>query len=146
MNKGVRLYKKALKLAQKGESDLKQIFTLLTESDELGCIDASYALATWYLFGKFVGKNFKKAVIYLAKASEFNHPHACFDLAICYETGKGVKRNKMEAFRLYLKAALLGERQSLYEVGRCFYYGIGIEKNQEVANVWLEEAERHGIT
>lgn len=52
----------------------------------------------------------------------------------------------MEAFKLYLKAALLGERQSLYEVGRCFYYGIGIEKNQEVANVWLEEAERHGIT
>lgn len=112
-------------------------FSLLDRAAGMGNAEAIYAIGTWYLFGTYVRKNFRKAAEFLQRASDLGHAAASFDLAISHEKGKGVDRDKGQAFRLYMKAALLGDRQAKYEVGRCFYWGIGTAKDRQAAEVWF---------
>lgn len=139
-----RKYEMALAEIKKESPDIPLVLALLNESIDEGSSEAAYALATWYLFGNHVDRDWKKAVVLLKKASIKKHPSALYDLAVCYEEGKGVRKNRKEAFRLYLRAALRGDKQSFHEVGRCYYYGIGIEKDSVLADIWLERAEELG--
>jgi len=134
----------ALAEMKKEVPDVSLVLTLLNDSIEAGCSKAAYALATWYLFGNHIEKDWSKAVFLLKKASRKKHPSALYDLAVCYEEGKGIQKDEKEAFKLYLQAALRGETQSFHEVGRCYYYGIGIEENRVIADIWLERAEELG--
>lgn len=146
MAKGDKIYSKALIEAQKPSGDLNYVFGLLQKAIALNNPKAKYALGTWYLHGKFVKKDVKKAVEYLVDAAEENIKDALYDLAVCYEKGVGVKKDLFKAFQMYLKASLQGEKQSLYEVGRCYYYGLGIERNLKIAEIWLDQARENGIT
>lgn len=145
MAKGDKIYFKALSEANKADGDLNYVFGLLQKAAALNNPKAKYALGTWYLHGKFVKKNYKKAVEYLSEAADENIKDALYDLAVCYEKGAGTKKDIFKAFQLYLKASLLGEKQSLYEVGRCYYYGLGVEKNVEIAKIWLDQAKENEI-
>ncbi len=144
--KGDRLYNKAMRHAADENADLHQVYLLLSKAQQLGHSGATYALATWYLHGKFVEQNFGKAFHLLQQAADDNVAEACFDLAICYERGHGVKVNPKNAFLNYTKASLLGDRQAIYEVGRCYYYGIGTGKSATLAKLWLDIAAHYGIT
>lgn len=137
-------YKMALDEIKKESPDIPLVLTLLNESMDSGYSESAYALATWYLFGNHVEKDWNKAVFLLKKASREKHPSALYDLAVCYEEGKGVKKDEKEAFQLYLQGALRRDKQSFHEVGRCYYYGIGIEKDRDLADIWLERAEELG--
>ncbi len=146
MAKGDRLYKRALTIANEAEEGGgEEVFKLLSKSASFGNDKALYALATWYLFGRYVEKDYDKAVVFLAKAAEKHNADACHDLAVCFENGQGVDLDLQKAFSLYLKASLLGDKQSIYEVGRMYYYGIGIRKDREVARIWLDAAEFYGF-
>ena len=138
-------YAQALREIKKGSPDVALVLKLLNQAIDEGCPESAYALATWHLFGKYVEKDWTKAVFLLKKASLMKHPGAMYDLAICYEEGKGIKENKAEAFRLYLQAALRGDEQSVCEVGRCYYYGIGIDEDRELAELWYERADELGV-
>jgi uncharacterized protein len=142
---GDRFYYKALKEASGTKPKLSTAYGLLLKAHNSGNYKATYAISTWYLHGKHLKKDLKKAVELLKMAVKGNLSAAYYDLAVCYETGKGVKIDKKEAFLNYLSAALLGDGQSIYEVGRCYYYGIGIHKNLLVANRWLNAADLLGI-
>lgn len=134
-------YDLAEKKARRKNPPLAEVARLLEAAHEAGDARAAYALATWYLHGKFFEKNMRRAVALLREATEGDVPDALYDLALCYENGEGVRRNAAKAVELYLRAALLGETQSVYEVGRCYYYGIGVEKDRRIARVWLDRAE-----
>jgi TPR repeat protein len=142
---GENLYKKALKEASKDDPNVTLILELLKKSIAKGNPRATYALGTWYLHGKYIEQDLKKAIDLITKASKNNVPEACFDLAVCYEKGKGIRQNEQKAFEYYLKAALYGDKQANYEVGRCYYYGIGILKNRKIGNIWLDKANSLGI-
>ncbi len=144
--KGDRLYNKAMRQAADENADLNSVFQLLSKAQQQGHSGATYALATWYLHGKFVEQHFGKACQLLQQAADANVADACFDLAICYEQGKGVRISLKDAFFNYTKASLLGDRQAIYEVGRCYYYGIGTGKNTNLAELWLDMAEHYGVT
>lgn len=139
-DKSVVIFKKAEKLALAKNPDLSQVYHLLNAAADLGNSDANYAIATWYLHGKYFRKDVKKGVSFLLKAIEKDHPSALFDMAICYEKGSGIKRNKRKAFECYLKAFLYGDTKSAFEVGRSYYYGIGISKNKKIAEIWIERS------
>lgn len=143
--KGDVIYNKALKEASSKHPKLNIAYELLNKAHTLGNYKATYAIATWYLFGKHLKKDYKKAVTLLQLATEGNLPEAFYDLAVCYETGKGVKIDKRQAFLNYLSASLLGDKQSIYEVGRCYYYGIGINKNKELSQRWLNAAKHWDV-
>jgi uncharacterized protein len=140
-------YSFALKEARKSRGDLRKAQRLLLEAHKRGDPRATYALATWFLFGKgnLVVKDVRKGVNLLRVAARFDEPNALHDLAVCYETGAGARRSEKMAFALYLRAALAGDPQSAYEVGRCYWYGIGSERNRRIANIWLDYSDQQKV-
>ena len=146
MKKAEKIYRDALNAATKDKDNLEHVYHLLQEAVSLGSYNAMYALGSWYLHGKFVGRNYKKGFLLIQASIPNNKNETFYDLAVCYETGKGIKMNKAKAFEYYLKSALLGNKQSIYEIGRCYYYGNGTNKDHYLASIWLEIAEVFGIS
>lgn len=144
-NKLNKKYKKALKIAQQEKYNQKQVYDLLLEAISENSGDAMYALATWYLFGEYVVKNYKTGNQLLERATQLHIPQACFDLAISYEKGIGIEKNFAKAFSLYVKGALYGDNGSFEDVGRCYNYGIGVQENKDLAQIWYEKAESLGV-
>jgi len=140
------LYEQALQEAKKKRPDDEKVFSLLTKSLESGEIKAAYALGTWYLHGKHVKRNIRRAVQLLKQAAQENIPDALYDLAVCYEKGVGTRKNEKKAFECYLRASLYGDVQSIYEVGRCYYYGVGVSKDKYISKIWFDRAKVLGIT
>jgi uncharacterized protein len=140
-------YQTALRLARRRKaSDRKRIIHLLNLAISEGHVEAMHALATWYIFGVGVRKNYKKGLALEQKAAEGGIAEAAFNLAVSYETGKGVRRDPAVAFRFYKMAARLGDAQAIYEVGRCYYYGEGVTESKTTAERWLDKARDAGIT
>lgn len=142
MAKGDKLYYKALHLAEQESYDYREVLQLLNESILLGNKKASYALATWYLNGFHVRKNYKRAFSLLKDAVEGGNENgftlykdALLDIAICYELGNGVDKDLHKAFQYYILAAFSGETQALEEISRCLYYGIGVPKDEKFSSV-----------
>lgn len=138
-------YQIALEEISKETPDIDKVIFLLEKSSREGDSRATYALGTWYLYGKHLKKNITKAVKLLRQAAKNNEPNALYDMAVCYETGSGVKKNLRLAIEHYMRASLQGDEQSIYEVGRCYYYGIGISENRRLAWIWLDHARKLGI-
>jgi uncharacterized protein len=145
-NPGVRLYNQALKCASDDGADLARAALLLEKARALGNATASYALATWYLFGRHFKKDLPRAVDLLKEAVERGSRDALYDLAVCYATGAGVTQNDHEAFQLYLKAAIRGDEQSFKQVGRCYWHGTGVLKDEVVAEIWLSRADEVNVS
>lgn len=142
MAKGDKLYYKALHLAEQEDYDYHEVLHLLNESIKSGNKKASYALATWYLNGFHIRKNYKKAFQLLQIAVEGGaedgfilYKDALTDIAVCYELGNGVKKDKHKAYYYYFLAALNGDIQAKQELSRCLYYGIGITKDEELSSL-----------
>ncbi len=137
-------YRKALQLARKDRSvHARQCVELWQDVVSLGHHRAEYALATWYLFGVGVRKNFKKAAVLLQKAASGGIPEAQYDLAVSYEKGKGLAKDYHKAFKWYLRAATR-DRSARCQVGRCFYFGIGTKRNVGKAINWCRKAAKQG--
>jgi TPR repeat protein len=145
--RGKALYETALTEAYKDDADLPAIVALLREAIDLGNGDATYALATWYLYGKepVIAIDFARGVELLKVAASKDVAFACFDLALCYERGEGVKKNRRRAFKNYLRGALNGDSECVYEVGRCYYFGIGIAKDKPIGRLYYRKASQLGI-
>lgn len=138
-------YELALKFANRKRPDLVQAAALLEEAHDQGDRRATYALATWSLFGNAVHpKDLRRAIQLLKLAAKADIAAAHFDLAVSYETGQGIKKNEEAAYRHFLAAALNGDNASLAEVGRCLYYGIGVPRDRKVAEVWFRRADALG--
>ena len=139
-------YDRALKLAQKQAKPSKEVHNLLLAADKAGDGRATYALATWYLFGSpFTKINYRVANSMLKRAADKGIADAAYDLAISYEKGLGIGRSLPRAFECYTRAALLGDAQSHYEIGRMYFYGIGVGRNRRLSDVWLAKAESLGV-
>lgn len=139
-------YAQAIKLMKSSSPDEKKGAQLLEKALEEQDPRAYYALATWYLHGRYYKKDLKKAVSLLKKAAKENIAEAAFDLALCYEKRAGISYSPTKAYEFYLKAALLGDAQSFYEIGRLYYYGIGTPKDEDIAEIWLSHAEKLQIS
>jgi uncharacterized protein len=114
-----------------------EAFELLRAASRKGSAEATYAIGTWYLFGRHVPKNLVEASRYFEKAARKRHPSALYDLAVMHERGQGVRKNLKRAFALYIKAADLGDTDALRAVVRCVYYGIGVVRAPELGRLIL---------
>lgn len=150
MAKGDKLYYKALHIAEQESYDYNEVLQLLNESIQYGNKKASYALASWYLNGFHIRKNYKKAFSLLKNAVEGGdengftlYKDALFDIAVCYELGNGVDKDPHKAFHYYLLAAFSGDAQALKEISRCVYYGIGVSRDKVLSSVIDEYISQH---
>jgi len=126
---GQELLERTLILARKAErTGGPYPLVELRQAAEKEYPPAVYALATWYLHGREVKKNHKRAATLLRKAADAGFPPAEYDLAVCYELGSGVKKNLVKAFGYYLRAANNCDIDAQAEVARCFYLR---DRNQE---------------
>lgn len=115
----VGAYRISWKLAQAGR--FVEANPYLAYSAEAGYAHAIYGLATWYLHGRHVRKNYQAGARLLKRAAALGHRTAKYDLAVSYETGKGAKRDPRKAFSLYKAAADAGDVDASLEVGRMYY-------------------------
>lgn len=139
-----RLVREAEILARK--KDYQAAYKVLNRADAKGVAEASYALGTWHLHGRFVKKDFPTAVQYLSKAAKQGNADALFNLAVCYERGEGVKKDLKKAHDFYLLAFVYGDVTAAYEIGRMLYYGLGVEKDQELAESFITISKQKNIT
>jgi uncharacterized protein len=138
VNGGEAYYEEALAKSKKEEISEFFVLELLQKSMALGNPKATYAVATWYLHGKFVKKDIRFGTKLLKKAAKLGSAEACFDLAVSYETGVGVKKDVERAFDLFLESALRGDVDANYSLYRCFWHGIGTRRNRTIAGLWRD--------
>jgi TPR repeat protein len=127
---------RTLALSRKG-SEKSEALRLLRAASRMGSAEASYAIGTWYLYGRVVPKNLAEASRYFAIAARRRHPSALFDLAVMYERGQGVRKNLRRAFALYIQAADLGDSDAMKSVVRCVFHGIGFVRAPELGRLIL---------
>lgn len=138
-------YERALRLARGSERELAQALELLQQAHADGDVRATYALASWYLYGEQVEKDYQKAVSLLKVCAAKFYPSGLYDLAVAYELGHGVARDLRRAFELYLAAGIRGDAQAIEETGRCYFYGVGIGEDRDLAVVWYARARELGV-
>ena len=94
MAKGDKLYHQALKLASQKKYNHLEVIVLLTKAiDKYHNSKAAYALATWYLFGKHVRKNYVKAFQSYLLASFYGNSKAKYEVGRCFYYGFGVLKD-----------------------------------------------------
>jgi TPR repeat protein len=114
---------------------------------DLGHPMASYALATWYLFGQepYLMPDHVEAVRLLKVAAKAHIPSAYYDLAVCYHEGEGVDKDPVAGFENYLRAALHGDEQAVMRVGQAYFFGKGTSEDKRTAEIWFDRAEELGV-
>lgn len=138
-------YEKALKMARRKTYRPENVVALLERAIAEGDTRAAFALGTWYLHGRHIRRNRRKAYGLIAGAAVKGNASALYHLAVFYEKGLVVEKDPQRALALYIDAALRGDAQAHYEVGRFFWHGIGVEANEAIAGIWLKNAAELGI-
>lgn len=149
---GQREYEVALKLASARKPNVGEAHELLLKAERLQHGDATYALATWHLFGGHVAKDIRKGLTLLKRANRRGSADAAFDLAITYERGEVAEKSLRRAFESFMTAALRYDREqhhdqmysfseAAYEVARCYRYGIGTDVDKTLSRIWMVEGK-----
>jgi uncharacterized protein len=125
------IYRKAFDLAQQGA--FEKGAPLLVKSHKAGDRRATYALATWYIHGRFFEVDAEKSFRMLRQAARAGIPEALFDLGQSYEVGFGVAKSLEKAAECYIESAFKSDMDAVYEVVRCVYWGIGLRRNKRLA-------------
>lgn len=127
-------YRRAFELARPDDpSKYPLAAKLLKEAHSGGDRRATYALATWYIHGRYFPIDAHKAFRFLKQSAKAGIPEAIFDLGHAYEVGFGTKKSPEAALGYYVKAAAQGDRQAAEEVFRCIFWGIGTRPNRSLA-------------
>ena len=142
---GKKLYEEAFRLARVAEnSNGPWPVSVLSEAAATRYAPALYALATWYLHGRGVKKDHKKAFTLLLESAEQKYAPAEYDLAVSFELGKGTVRSEKSAFFYYRRAAEHDDLGGMIEVARCYWFGIGTSQDYRKAANWYLKAARRG--
>jgi len=142
-----RAYDEAFRImTEDATPDIAAAYALLHDAHDGGDRRATYAIATWYLFGKapVVARDYKAAFELLRLAAEANIPDALYDLGVSYERGAGTEASERSAFLCFLRAAVLGDSKGAYAVSRCYMHAFGTAKDQDTSDIWYDRARSLG--
>lgn len=117
----------------------------LIRNAEAGNSDAQYLLGKKYLAGEGVDKDVRKALEWLQKSADLDHPGAALRLGIIFAKGEeGVEAVPEKAAALYQRAASKGDAQAQFLLGVAYLYEKGIPQNTELGLEWLMKAAMPG--
>jgi TPR repeat protein len=135
-------YTSALILSRAHPPKLNEAFELLTAASNKGDDRATYALATWYLFGnEVVDKDEERGVCMLIALHDSLVAEALFDLAVSYDLGRYVQQDDHKAFSFYMKAALLGDSDSCRQVSQFYAEGTVVGHDEALSKAWQMRSE-----
>lgn len=117
----------------------KETIKQLIRHAELEKPEIYHMLGTWYLAGKHVKKNLKRALSYFQKAADEDVIEALYQLALHHESGIGTQQDTQEAYLLFVKAALNGHRPSAQKVADI--HASKPKTNKNLATLWAQYAK-----
>ncbi len=136
-------YSLALRLSKDKNINLNEIKRLLLSARKNGDDRASYAIATWYLFGNevtIIDENLGVSILH--ELINSNIAEALFDLAVAYDLGKVVHQDENEAFSYYMMSALLGDKDSCCQVSQFYAEGRVVAFDSRLRDAWLERSHQ----
>lgn len=98
--------------------DLKKAAEHVEIAAKKGLADAQHMIGKMYMGGQGVIKNYEKALYWLKKVAEQDHPGAAFEVAKFYYNGIVVNKDKSVADVFLKKAASLGHEKSIEALKR----------------------------
>ena len=107
---------------------------------------AMFHLGLYYYYGMGMPIDNIKAVQWLTKATQKNHPAALLHLGVMYEEGHGVAKDPIKALAMLRKAAELGNVSAMTEIGAMYEDGIGTKADPKEAVKWYRKAADNGRT
>jgi TPR repeat protein len=108
--------------------------------------NALFILGTFYLKGRGVEQDPKKAAILFERAANQNHLYAISNLGTYYLCSPPPLQNTDKAIELFTMAANQGLATAQSNLAICYYNGTGVEKNLEYATSLFELAAKEGDT
>lgn len=106
---------------------------------------AQQKLGMYYLNGRGVKADPKKAAIWLKKAAAKGKYESAHELGEIYRCGKGVKKSPPEAARWYQKATDAGFALSQYALGNMINRGEGVPRNMAEGARLLTLSAEQGV-
>ncbi|EWH08815.1 TonB family protein [Catenovulum agarivorans DS-2] len=109
----------------------------LAKADNAG---AMYELAMYYIAYPALQVKLAKALDYLQRAAELQHPEAAAEYAYHLFRGYGRARNPKAGFKYLLQGGIAGSANAQYRLGRELLSGNIVERDITKAMFWLEQA------
>jgi TPR repeat protein len=91
-----------------GKTNLTRAVDCFLTADAYGHAEASVALAELFYYGKHVGQDLEKSMLYYQNAAATGHAHALYSVAYMTYHGEGELMDKDEAVKLFRMAASKG--------------------------------------
>lgn len=124
-------------------SSPKERFDACIKAAEDGYRQAQYDLAVYYMEGKMITGDSKKAAFWFYQAAKQGHAVAQYELGRCFEDAIGFAKNPKEAFKWYLRSAKQNYDKAKYIVALCYRDGFGVEEDQDKYYKWIEDFAVH---
>ena len=129
----------------KTEDEQKEALELYKKASDLGYVDASKALASYY--HRDNRDRYLASYWFRVAAEQGDTESQLYYASALYHgnTELGTKPQKAEAVIWYRKSAEQGNCHAQYALSKCLFYGEGIEKDDNEAFEWCEKAAKQGL-
>ena len=101
-------------------------------------------LGYYYVVGKGVPKDSRRAFSWFEKGAEAGDATAQYNLGISYRDGNGVAADPEKMIYWFRQAADQGYTDAQYSLGACYWDGDGIPADPEQAFYWFSQAAEQG--
>ncbi len=130
-------------LQGRGKVNRNEAVPLLEQAAQKGHGVAAYDLALFYMQGRDVEQDFKRAASLLQSAADKGNPEAQYALAGMYKEGRGVSKDLEKSALLLAKASIAGNLDAMVEFGIAQFNGTGTPKDEaHGAQLLLKAAQR----
>jgi len=125
-------------------NDLKTAYEGFYTLAEQGDLTAQYNIAHMYENGKWVEKDFKKAIFWYEKSAKKGYGRSQYYLGVMYDHGIVVEQDFKKAVFWYEKSAKQGGYISQFNLGLMYHQGNGVAKDLKKTIFWYEKSAKQG--
>ncbi len=136
------LYKEALTAIRSKQPEVA--IPLMKKAAKMGYPAAESAMGDYYYKGRYLKKDYQKALKWYQKSVNQDDKYGQYGLALMYYHGHGVKQNYKLSYQYNLMSAKQGLPIAIYNVGYMQYHGYGVKKNKKQALRWYKASGRKG--
>ena len=111
---------------------------------EQGSVKAYNTLGYYYVVGKGVPKDSRRAFYWFEKGAQAGDATAQYNMGLCYWDGNGVPADPGKAAIWFRQAADKGDASAQNRLAHCYQNGIGVAADPEQAVYWYNQAAKQG--
>ena len=105
-----------------------------------GVVNAQFSIAYRYFKGLDIEKDYEKAAMWMALATENDHILAAAYMGLMSVNGYGMNKNIHKGILYYKEAASRGNDWAQYHLGKIYHDGLIIDKDLAIATKWLKKS------